>query len=140
MFFRFCSGRDLIPANPLDNHLFVWVQALRKRIKKQVGNVQVYTVDEVKRILTTALAHPEFNLLVWFVTIFFSGIRVDEMPRMTWSWFRWDEKIISLTQEIAAKGGNARHIEFTDAFLSWVERIPRLRERAGPPGLFFLNG
>ena len=132
MFFRFCSGRDLIPANPLENHLFVWVQALRKRIKKQLGNVQIYTVDEVKKILETALAHPELDLLAWYVTVFFSGIRVDEMPRMTWGRFRWDEKIISLTQEIAAKGGNARHIEFTDAFLSWIERVPCLRERTGP--------
>ncbi|MEI8234146.1 MAG: hypothetical protein WCH57_05615 [Verrucomicrobiota bacterium] len=99
MFFRFCTGARLIPRNPFDDHIFVWVKALRRRIKSQLGKVQVYTVTEAKKLLDTALAHPELDLLAWYTTVFFSGIRVDEMPRMTWSRFRWDEKIISLTRK-----------------------------------------
>lgn len=132
MFFTYCRKREFIAKNPLENHVFVWLRKLRKKLKD--GNVEVYSVEETEKLLTAALAHPELNLLGWFVVGFFTGVRVDELPRLDWDAFRWDEKILSVSEYVAAKHGNPRHVEFTEAFSSWIACIEDVEQRTG---LFF---
>jgi integrase len=132
MFFTYCAKREFVAKNPLDNHIFAWLRKLRKKQKE--GKIEVYSVEEVEKLLTAALAHPELDLLGWFVVGFYTGIRVDEMPRLNWEAFRWDERIVSVSEYVAAKHGNPRHIEFTDAFESWIRCIENVEKRVG---LFF---
>ncbi len=129
MFFKYCEKREFIAKNPLDSHVFVWLRKLRKRLKD--GKIEIYTVEETEKLLTAALTHPELDLLGWFAVGFFTGIRVDEMPRLTWDAFRWNENIVSVSEYVAAKRGNPRHIEFSEAFLSWIKCLESVEKRTG---------
>lgn len=132
MFFRFCVRREFIGRNPFESPAFDWVSTLRKKLKKRLDTVEVYKVEEARKLLLAALEHPELDLLAWLVVALFLGVRVEELPRLTWDRFRWEEGCVSLTHEIVAKGGSPRHVPFTDAFLSWIKRVANLLERTGP--------
>ncbi|MEI8123500.1 MAG: hypothetical protein WCI20_15870, partial [bacterium] len=109
MFFRFCARQNFLGKNPLEDAVFDWVKPLRKKLKAS-KNVAIYSVEEARKLLEAAHNYPDKDMLTWFAVCFFSGIRVDEMGRMTWECFRWDEKSISLDEQVVAKRGNPRHI------------------------------
>lgn len=130
MFFRFCTRLNFLAKNPLEDAVFDWVKPLRKKLKAS-KNVVIYSVPEARKLLETALSHPDKDILIWFAVCFFSGIRVDEIGRMTWECFRWSEKSISLDEQVVAKRGNPRHIAFSEAFKAWISKLPNCRKRTG---------
>jgi integrase len=132
MFFRFCASEEFIGTNPMLHAKFRWVRGRRKKCKiEKKKRITIYTVAEVEKILNAALDNPKYDLLGYFVVLFFTGIRIDEMPKLTWERIRWDNRDISLTAAVVSKGGNPRHIEFTDAFEAWIDRVPNARSRTG---------
>ena len=130
MFFRFCVRQDWIAKNPLDDPSFDWVKPLRKKLKAS-KNVVIYTVGEAKNLLEAAVNNPDKDMLIWFAVCFFTGVRVDEMRRITWECFRWAENTISLDERVVAKRGNPRHIPLSEAFKAWIRRLPEYRKRSG---------
>ena len=130
MFFRFCMRQDFIASNPLENAIFDWVKPLRKNLKAE-KNVVIYSVEEARKLLGAAINHSDKDMLIWFSVCFFSGIRVDEMGRMTWECFRWNEKSITLDEHVVAKRGDPRHIALSETFKAWIRKLPDFRKRKG---------
>ncbi|MEI8309655.1 MAG: hypothetical protein WCH98_02745 [Verrucomicrobiota bacterium] len=130
MFFRFCARQNFLAKNPLEDAVFDWVKPLRKKLKAS-KNVVIYSIEESRKLLDAALSYPDKDMLTWFAVCFFSGIRVEEMGRMTWECFRWDEKSISLDEQVVAKRGNPRHIALSESFKSWIRKLPDYRKRTG---------
>jgi len=130
MFFRFCARQNFLAKNPLEDAVFDWVKPLRKKLKAS-KDVVIYSVAEARKLLEAALSYPDKDMLIWFAVCFFSGIRVDEMGRMTWECFRWVEQSISLDEHVVSKRGNPRHIALSEAFKAWIRKLPDYRKRTG---------
>lgn len=115
----------------MDDSVFDWVMPLRKKVK-QNHEVVIYGIEKVKKILSAALNDDDRDMLIWFTVAFFSGIRVDEMTRLTWAHFNWEERAISLSKTDVAKGGDPRHIKFNSAFEAWIVKVPDVETLTGP--------
>jgi integrase len=71
-FFQFCRRKKWRSDNPMDG-----VEPIRSPKKEPV----YFTAEEVRKILATAMAHPELDLLGYFALALFAGIRPDELGR-----------------------------------------------------------
>lgn len=130
MFFRFCARQNWIAKNPLEDPLFDWVKPLRKKLKAS-KNVVIYSLEETKKLLDAAIGYPDKDMLTWFAVCFFSGIRVDEMRRISWECFRWTENSIALDEKVVAKRGNPQHIPLSATFEAWIRKLPKYTKRSG---------
>ncbi len=110
MFFRWAKLRDYLSENPCDKI---------RRPKVQLAAPEIFTVEETRRILETALANPDLGLLPMLAVCFFSGTRIYEVGKMNWEMFDWDEGEIRLPGDIT-KTGNPRNIDILDALRAWV--------------------
>jgi len=98
----------------------------------EVG-VEIYTMAAAKRLCETALALDNETLA--FVAVgLFSGIRVEEMVRLTWDLFDWDESVIRLgPNQVKSSGANRssipRRVPITPQLGEWLALVKR---RTGP--------
>jgi integrase len=117
-------------------------------------DVQLYTADELVRMLNKAETYPAGCKLVPFVAITaFAGVRHGEMNEedkirlLDWSDFDWESKTIYIGKG-AAKTGRDRVVDMPDNLIAWLQpyvknkgkicelkntsnALSRLREKAG---------
>lgn len=81
----------------------------------------ILTIEQSKKLLQTALDHPELELLGAVTLGLFCGIRVDELKRLTWENVRDSENppIVTLTGRIAKKR-RIRHVDIPENAIRWL--------------------
>ncbi len=114
MFFNWAKLHDYVSDNPLR-------KVIRPRIHRHAP--EIFTVEEVRKLLETATAHPELDLLPMYAIALFSGVRIEELRRMKWEMIHWSEGEIRLPAEIT-KTRNPRNIEIFDSLRAWIGRNP----------------
>lgn len=92
MFFRWAKMRLHIAENPFE-------RLTRPRV--ELSEPEIFTVQETARILEVA---PEFDLLPMYAVGLFSGVRIEEIGRLTWEMFDWDQKVIRMLGTITKTG------------------------------------
>jgi integrase len=118
MFFKWCKNNDFCMVNPME-------RVVRPRVK--IKTPQIYTVDEAECLLTIAKEHPELKLQEFVAFAFFTGIRVEELEKMTWDMVVWQQAEVCLPETVT-KTHRPRMIPIIDALRSWVPEA----QRTGP--------
>jgi integrase len=130
MFFRFCARQNFLARNPMEDAVFDWAKNLRKRLKSTRA-VTIFNPAEAEKLLLAALNSKDTDILAWFAIAFFSGIRVDEIQKLSWEVFRWEEGLLSLSQEDVSKGGDPRHIPINETLEAWLLCVPKVKQKSG---------
>ena len=107
--FNFGAKRDYCTDNPTKK--LDLAQQQRKEI-------QIYTPEEVAKILRAAEAH-ESKLVPFLALSFFTGIRLSEIQRLDWSAIDLHEKFLKLPAAIT-KTKQGRHIDISDSLAAWL--------------------
>ena len=83
------------------------------------GEVEVFSVDAVRRLLEHALEH-DLEFLPYRIFTFFCGIRPEgELERLEWSDVRLAEKLVIMRAEIT-KTRRKRFVELSDNAIEWL--------------------
>ena len=98
MFFRWAVRKDHASANPMDK---------LERHEVPTKTPEIFTVDETRRVLEAAHLNPSLGLLPYYSVGLFSGVRIEELERVTWEMFDWEEHSIRMPGE-ATKTGQPR--------------------------------
>jgi len=114
MFFKWAKFHGQIAENPCDRI---------RRPKVARSTPVIFTADEARRLLETAVANPDLQLLPMLAIGLFSGVRIAEIQRMRWEMIDWEEGEIRLPGEIT-KTGNPRNIDIFDALRAWIGANP----------------
>jgi integrase len=121
-FFAFCCRQYRLPANPVQA-VYLDVGEVDQR------EVEVYTIDETRRIMAAATAAPEAASLVPALAIgFFAGLRPAEIAGLDWRDVSLDAGLIRVTPATAKKR-RQRFVEIRPNLAAWLR--PNVR-RAGP--------
>jgi len=108
--FGFGMKRGYLERNPVGQIEFSSVK---------LGEVQVYTPDEVSRLLNDCLAN-DINLIPYRVLTLWCGIRPrGEMSRIEWDDINWQDRIIKLKASITKKG-RSRFPAISPNALEWL--------------------
>jgi integrase len=105
----------------------------------KLGEVQIYSPDEVQRLLEDCLAN-DLELLPYRVLTIYRGIRPrGEMGRLQWSDVSFTEKVVKL-RAATTKKGRTRYPVLSDNAIAWLEEY-RLRggSMTGPVTSFTRN-
>jgi integrase len=87
---------------------------------------EVYTLDEVHRLLEVAQHEPHRTLMAYVTLGLFAGLRPTEAQRLTWNDFHWDHSVLSISPD-RTKVKRARLVELHSVLLDWLNRVPRDR-------------
>jgi integrase len=92
------------------------------------GEVKIYGVDEVQRLLDDCLDHA-LELLPYRILTLYCGVRPHgEMSRVCWEDLNWTDKVLKLRQGITKKG-RTRFVNVSDNAMQWLMEYKR---RGGP--------
>jgi integrase len=130
MFFRFCVRHNHLARNPMEDAVFDWAKTLRKNLRS-ARKITVFTPTEAEKLLLACWNSSDEDMLPWFAIAFFSGVRVDEIRKLSWEIFRWDEGLLSLSQEDVSKRGDPRYIPINETLDAWLSSIPDVKARTG---------
>ena len=110
-FFNFCMKRGYCAANPLDG-------IEPPHIDRGVPGFM--SVADVSRFMQELYTHEKYYRYYCHAALgFFSGLRPEELCRMTWSNVNLGERIITISPEIA-KTRRVRHVTISDNLLAWL--------------------
>ena len=120
-FFRFCRRKHWRPDNPIEDI---------ERVKLPKKEPVYFSVEEVRRILATALAHPELDLLGYFALALFAGIRPDELGREEKSNPPQPENANAAPkQDVARRRLDWNDIDFQELLITVPAEASKIRER-----------
>jgi integrase len=92
------------------------------------AETQIYTPEEIQRLLDDCLAQ-DLGLLPYRVLNIFCGIRPrGEMSRVTWADVAWTERVVKLRASVTKKG-RSRYPVLSDNAMAWLEAY---RAAGGP--------
>jgi integrase len=95
--------------------------------------VQAYSVDEVRKIMTAANASPHAARVVPAMAIgFFAGLRPSEVQGLDWADVSLEAKRIRVSPETAKKR-RARYVDMSDNLVEWLTPYARERGLVAPP-------
>jgi len=95
--------------------------------------VQAYTVDEVRKIMTAANASPHADRVVPAMAIgFFAGLRPSEVQGLDWVDVSLTAKRIRVSPETAKKR-RARYVDMSDNLIEWLTPYAREHGLVAPP-------
>jgi integrase len=113
--FNYGLKKGYLLRNPVDQIEF----SVRKR-----REVEIYTPDEVQRLLDDALEQ-EPGLLPYRVLTLYCGIRPNgEATRVEWDDIKWEDRVVKLSAAITKKG-RSRFPRLSDNAIAWLEEYRR---------------
>jgi integrase len=115
MFFRWAEQKDHCPGNPFD-------KITRPDVK--LKEPEIFTVEETRRLLEAATLQPELGLLPMYAVGLFSGVRIEELEKVRWEMFDWEESVIRMPAAIT-KTEKPRRPEIMPALLAALEEVKR---------------
>jgi integrase len=105
-----CLKRKLVPAE--------WDAPMRLTLRKVVyKRPAIYTPDEIRRLLLEA--SPALSKCI--AVSAFAGLRTEEVAGIRWEDFRWQDRILHVSEEIAKTRQHSPPI--LDALLPWLGTI-----------------
>lgn len=113
-FLNSCVSQELVSSNP--------AQTLSVSVVSRVP--EVYTLDEVHRLLEVVQREPHRSLISYVTLGLFAGLRPTEAQRLTWNDFHWDHSVLSISPD-RTKVKRARLVELQSVLLDWLNRVPR---------------
>jgi integrase len=129
----------LLPLPPASRDLVIkhWRSVMRYGIKRgyltvnvadrldlhgtEIKEVQIYSIEDVHKLLTDALEH-ELNLLPFYCLCGFAGVRPqDEIETLEWQYVHWRErKPFVAIPAVIAKTGKFREVELSKNAAAWL--------------------
>ena len=110
-FFNWCIRKKLCTENPAN----FWVS----EIMVPKTTVAFYTVEQCQAIMRATIDYP--NMRAFFALGLFSGIRPEEIARMTWEKnIHWEHKEIFI-QAAISKTKSDRRFKMNDTTIKWLE-------------------
>ena len=123
LLFKDAKARNSVGVNVMDSHE---LNAVRRLFEGLKGRIEIYTVDECRRLLETAeMNESQLDLLGFYATGLLGGPRVIELGRLQWQDIDLDRGHIVIRPEVVAKDGDPRHIPINDNLRAWLERVER---------------
>ena len=86
--------------------------------KKKVGRIEIFSPDEMSRLLDGA----GNDVLPYLALGAFAGIRTAEIMRLRWESIRWDQKLIVIEADMA-KTSARRLIPLSDNLAAWLKKV-----------------
>ena len=114
--FDFCKKRGYCDGNPAQD---------LQRVKIKGGSVEIYTADEITRLLSAA--SPDFRPCI--VLGAFAGLRSAEIERLTWQDIDFEQRHIVIGAH-ASKTATRRIVPLADNAAEWLALTPET-ERTG---------
>lgn len=109
--FNWGVKRSYLKENPVEKIEFASIKR---------SEVQIYTPDEVQKLLDDALEN-DLGLLPYLVLTLFSGVRPHgEVTRVEWVDIKWQDRVVKLSAGITKKG-RARFPKLSDNAVEWLE-------------------
>lgn len=119
--------RRYLARSPIDD----LTHADRKELAGYQGQTRepsILTPDRAERLILTAHAHPDLELLGAVTLGLFCGIRVEELKRLDWGQVRLDDEqpVVTIGAAIAKKR-RIRHVDIPENAQAWLSRCgPRV--------------
>jgi len=107
--FRFAIKRKYLPKDAMEE-----IDAVQQT-KVDIGEIEIFTPDEMNEILTTA--RPE--MIPWLAIAGFAGLRSAELQRLDWGEVDMAERYIEIKAS-NAKTAARRHAPITDNLAAWL--------------------
>ena len=111
-FFNWAIRRGVVEKNPLQH----------VQVARHIHEVQIYTTDQVKTMVTLAKSNEDFKGLIPFLVLgFFGGLRPTEIEKLTWGKnIHWDSKEIEIQSEIT-KTKRPRRFTMEPLLVEWLD-------------------
>jgi len=127
--FKLATQRRYVAFSPVDE----LTDTDRKELCGTVGEGKepsILTPTEAEKLLTTALSHPELELLGAVVLALFCGLRTEELKRLDWGAVKITESppVVTIGAKIAKKR-RIRNVEIPVNAVRWLSLVG---ERKGP--------
>lgn len=123
MLFNFAVKRGYSSENPV-RHI--------ERPRPVQGNPGILTVPQAFRLLSTAHAFPDLEMVPFISIGLFAGLRASEISDLTWAEINLERRSIEIKAE-NAKTGRRRLVDISDNLLQWL--LPHGKEGpVAPPG------
>ena len=113
--FRYARAQGYLPR---DRRVEAEDIAQAKGEKRKMGKIEVFTPDEMTRLLEGA----GNDVMPYLALGAFGGIRTAEIMRLTWESIRWDQKMIIIEAEMA-KTSARRLVPMADNLAAWLKRV-----------------
>jgi len=93
----------------------------------------ILTMIEAEKLLTTALASPELELLAAVTLGLFCGLRTEEIKRLSWKDVHMDadQPVVTIGAAIAKKR-RIRHVDIPENALRWLSLVPDRTGQVAP--------
>ena len=122
---RFACQKQFVKESPLDR----LTDSERKELvgsDEATKQPSVLTIEQSRRLLEGALAHPELDLLGAVILGLFCGIRVEELKRLDWANVKDGEEcpIVTISHEIAKKR-RIRNVDIPDIAIRWLSLVDK---------------
>jgi integrase len=121
--FRYATQKRYVPSSPLDD----LTDVDRKELCGNGNDAKepsILTPDQAERLLNTALANPDFDLLGAVTLALFCGLRTEEIKRLEWDSVRTGETppVVTIGAKIAKKR-RIRHVDIPEVALPWLSLV-----------------
>ena len=116
-FFNFCVNTNFCPSSPLEK-----VRTPQKSTK----DPQAYSPAEARSLMDAAVKHENLvpgtdPIVPYFALGLFAGIRPDEIKRLDWIDFNWDESEEMVRIKGKGRGIKRRTVELPNNCIAWVK-------------------
>lgn len=120
--FKYAKQKGYVPDNPMDMLSVYDSKTIYGRESSDIREPNILSIDEVKRLLNTAKAHPELDLLAAVTLGLFCGIRTEELKKLTWEDVRLNEErpFVVISSRIAKKR-RIRNVDIPHNAVTWLK-------------------
>jgi hypothetical protein len=125
MFFEWAVSKELCPANPL-------ARIPRPVVRQRTP--EIFSVEKAARLLETAAAHLELELLPAIAMGLFAGLRICELKRLDWSAVKMDDGHIVLGPEVVNRITMPRNVDILPNLAAWLQPHVKTQGRVLPAG------
>ena len=118
--FKYAKQKRYLAIDPLDHLTDVDRKELCGR-NNEGREPSILTLNEAERLLTTAQANPELELLAAVTLGLFCGLRTEEIKRLSWKDVHMDtdQPVVTISAAIAKKR-RIRHVDIPANALKWL--------------------
>jgi integrase len=126
--FRYATQKKYIAHNPFSDFTDHDLKELRGNDGDK-GEPNILTIKQAEKLLTTALAHPELDLLAPVVLGLFCGIRTQELMKLNWSHLninaqKPEQSFVTIPKGIAKKR-RIRNVTIPANAIIWLALCPK---------------
>jgi integrase/recombinase XerD len=109
-FFGWATEKKYCATNPM---------AGIKAVKFDKGDPEIFSLEQIEKLLSAATSHNEGALMPYVVLALFAAIRPRELSRLSWRDIDLEGKLVSIGSK-AAKTRGKRYVELSENAIAWL--------------------